>query len=1055
MELFKNPFYVLGANSYDNRKRIMELAEDRSLTQDPEACAAARSDLLNPRKRLTAEVAWLPGVDPQHGEKLLSILENSPSTLLQSDNLPPMAWANLLVAGLFHLPEYTTALVENWVAKIAEVFEAIDAEELIVTLNKARCAAGFPEISDNLALEDEIQEQKRLYCHVIMAVLDKLSNEDMLAVVTALADKTTSSGKSSAPVLIDELIDLYQLKVQPSVEEAETKIKELAEQIYKSMDTNQSDSALTYLTDNLIGKVKLWNKFALPIQIIMKSRGIKYKSAHNISQIVFGLSINISEKNKSTLAKNIMEMLYDVFSKFDDEIDYDVIAKFIEINGLASDIISDVNISASASSLQSKVSQICQLIKNWKSENNVIDIGIASIIREIAILIQKKCNADEMSLQIVNTLYDKFSYIDIIRKQLNKDRDVLLKNIRYKKTEYPSNGKKQYNEENSSKFPFPMILVIACIAFIIYIANSPSPNKQYNYNDSYSYRTQRETTYNPYYPKPSYDYNPQRETTNNSYYSKPSYDVTENNTEPETRAPQDSAPLSTNKSRLSDSAFLELCKRGTSEEVREAIVNGANLNAKDRTNIGALMFAAGDNPNPEVVKVLIAAGAKVNSSNKNNWTPLMLAAGYNSNPQVVQVLLDAGANIHAKTNRGTTALLAAAQHSPNPEVVTMLIKAGADVNAQNSKGQNALWCARHSKREKISAYRSAVVDQEIETLLQQAGARAPAKSINAMRETPPMNGFTLGASKEQFIALCRKGTTEAIRRALAEGANANAENDLNWTALMEASMHNPRAGVITVLLNAGAAVNAQDDNGWSALMVAAKHNPNPEVVATLLRAGADVNARNNRGDTPLSCARNPGSLRTRVIKNSAARRAVNVKIEELILRAGAQTYSLPAQASGTARERSSVQRPVTFSPETQFIALCRTGTPETIYGALVKGANVNAKNELGWTALMETAMHNPREEAVRMLLVAGAEVNAQDANGWSALMVAALHNPNPEVVAALLQANADVTAINSKGKNALWCARNPGVLRTKAIPNMAKRHVVNEKIVQLIEGRLR
>ena len=101
---------------------------------------------------------------------------------------------------------------------------------------------------------------------------------------------------------------------------------------------------------------------------------------------------------------------------------------FIEINGLVSDIISDVNIRASASSLQSKVSQICQIIKNWKFENNVIDIGIASIIRDIAILIQKECNADEMSIQIVNTLYDKFSYIDIIRKQLNKDKDVLLKN---------------------------------------------------------------------------------------------------------------------------------------------------------------------------------------------------------------------------------------------------------------------------------------------------------------------------------------------------------------------------------------------------------------------------------------------------------------------------------------------------------------------------------------------------------------------------------------------------------------------------------------------------
>ena len=70
-------------------------------------------------------------------------------------------------------------------------------------------------------------------------------------------------------------------------------------------------------------------------------------------------------------------------------------------------------------------------------------------------------------------------------------------------------------------------------------------------------------------------------------------------------------------------------------------------------------------------------------------------------------------------------------------------------------------------------------------------------------------------------------------------------------------------------------------------------------------------------------------------------------------------------------------------------------------------------------------------------------------------MVAALHNPNPEVVAVLLESGADVKAKNSRGRDALWCARNPGALRAKAIPNQAKRLVINGKIVQLIEKKAR
>ena len=138
--------------------------------------------------------------------------------------------------------------------------------------------------------------------------------------------------------------------------------------------------------------------------------------------------------------------------------------------------------------------------------------------------------------------------------------------------------------------------------------------------------------------------------------------------------------------------------------------------------------------------------------------------------------------------------------------------------------------------------------------------------------------------------------------------------------------------------------------------------------------------------------------------------------------------------------------------DTQIIALCRKGATETVLKALAAGANANAKNDLNWTAVMEAAMHNPRVGVVKALLAAGAYINAQDANGWSALMVAAMHNPNPEVVAALLSAGANVTAINNKGRNAYWCALNPGVLRTKAIPNRAKRRAVNEKIVRLIGG---
>ena len=73
MDLLKNPFHVLGASSCDNRQRIIELADERSLELDSSECMEARTCLTNPRKRLSAEVAWLPGIgDERTGEIIVS-----------------------------------------------------------------------------------------------------------------------------------------------------------------------------------------------------------------------------------------------------------------------------------------------------------------------------------------------------------------------------------------------------------------------------------------------------------------------------------------------------------------------------------------------------------------------------------------------------------------------------------------------------------------------------------------------------------------------------------------------------------------------------------------------------------------------------------------------------------------------------------------------------------------------------------------------------------------------------------------------------------------------
>jgi hypothetical protein len=67
----------LGVTTRDNRRRIVELAEEKSLELDHDVCQKARSDLTNPRTRLSVEIAWLPGVSPR---KAIQLVETCSTT---------------------------------------------------------------------------------------------------------------------------------------------------------------------------------------------------------------------------------------------------------------------------------------------------------------------------------------------------------------------------------------------------------------------------------------------------------------------------------------------------------------------------------------------------------------------------------------------------------------------------------------------------------------------------------------------------------------------------------------------------------------------------------------------------------------------------------------------------------------------------------------------------------------------------------------------------------------------------------------------------------------
>ena len=152
---------------------------------------------------------------------------------------------------------------------------------------------------------------------------------------------------------------------------------------------------------------------------------------------------------------------------------------------------------------------------------------------------------------------------------------------------------------------------------------------------------------------------------------------------------------------------------GNIEAVKQAIDDGADLNAKDNVNITPLHWAA-NGGHKEIVELLITNGANVNARTPRivGWhTPLQIAA-VNGHKEVAELLIAKGADVNAKDDEGWTPLHGTAYWG-RKEIVELLIANGADVNvnieAGELKGLTPLDAATHPDNPNASAETAAIL----------------------------------------------------------------------------------------------------------------------------------------------------------------------------------------------------------------------------------------------------------------------------------------------------------------------------------------------------------
>jgi ankyrin repeat protein len=249
-----------------------------------------------------------------------------------------------------------------------------------------------------------------------------------------------------------------------------------------------------------------------------------------------------------------------------------------------------------------------------------------------------------------------------------------------------------------------------------------------------------------------------------------------------------------------------------------------------------------------------------------------------------------------------------------------------------------------------------------------------------------------------FMYAAIYGNAALLKQLLGSGADPNAHNDANATALVYAASSLEKT---RVLVEAGADVNARSDDGRTPLFIASGIPGNIATVRLLLDRGAVVNptSRSFADSTPLGSAIEAPDYD---IAKLLVERGADIKAAGFLGLASAAAVCpkcLDLIAGGF--------EPKAYSQALVISAANAGAAPIKLL--LDRGADVNAADPSGRTALIfATAADHAPSDLVTLLLDRGAKLDPKTEFGLTALDYAKLHGDTP-IVDRLVKAGAPDT----------------------------------------------
>ena len=429
-----------------------------------------------------------------------------------------------------------------------------------------------------------------------------------------------------------------------------------------------------------------------------------------------------------------------------------------------------------------------------------------------------------------------------------------------------------------------------------------------------------------------------------------------------------------------DTRIADAAMTPDSEAVRTLVQQKVDVNVPQADGTTALHWAV-RHDDLATTELLIRAGANVKAANRYGMTALALACT-NGNGPIVDALLKAGEDANAVVSAtGDTALMVAAR-TGKTGAINALLNRGADVNKTNNEGQTPLMWAAAAKN---AAAVKVLIDHKAD-LNAKTHAAPPPRPLDTIFSAPyPVGGMTA------LLFAARQNDLESAKVLLTGGANIN-EGAADGTTSLLVAILNGHYALANFLLDKGADANAGDSKGRAALYAAVdmrnlewSTRPAPpekdpmtelDVINALIAHGANVNARLTK-KIPLRGQPSFDGRWANMIGATPFWRAAqsdDVTVMRLLKEKGAD----PNIASSDNTTTLMVAAGVGWSDGQSHGS--QADAPEALKLCLEWGGDVNAKNDVGYTALHGAAFRGAND-VVQLLVEKGARMDVKNQEG--------------------------------------------------------------------------